>query len=246
MGLRPVLSASVVVLAAAVLPQLDVPNATAADERLHFSVDNGETLQSGTTVTDTSGNDYDGKVRTANGGALRVSSGTSNAVRFPRPCSTQPCPVGLIEVADRDGLDPGYAPFSWRARVLLQRSETSAGANLVQKGLWGNPGGQWKLQVDGEEGKPSCVVSGKRDGTYRRAIVKSSVTVADGKWHTVMCRRTTTTVAILVDGVVKGSATMAAVLLSSTANVTIGAKSTTAEDPDQYHGVLDDVVVRLD
>jgi hypothetical protein len=27
-------------------------------------------------------------------------------------------------------------------------------------GLWGDPGGQWKLQVDGSDGRPSCLVSG--------------------------------------------------------------------------------------
>ena len=71
------------------------------------------------------------------------------------------------------------------------------------------------------------------------------MSVADGRWHQLTCRRTSGTLAVLVDGVVRGSVTAARVTTSSSAPVTIGAKAVKAEDNDQFSGIVDELFLRL-
>lgn len=223
------------------------PGSAAADTAvLRIGFDAGETLAAGTRVVDTSGVGNHGTVRTRSGGALRLAqrTSTSRAAAFPATCTRTLCPKAVVEVPDSAALDPGLQPFSFGVSVRLQATQTSRGSNLVQKGLWGDPAGQWKLQVDGYHGRPSCVVSGAVDGTYRRVTVVSSRSVADASWHRVACRRTASAVEVLIDGVVTGRAAMRPVLLSSRAAVLVGGKNYNREDNDQYFGSLDDVFVR--
>ena len=150
-----------------------------------------------------------------------------------------------MRVPNDSSLDPGDQPFRWSVELRLSPAQTSDGQNLLQKVLWGDTGGQWKLEVDGAEARPSCVVSGYRDGTYRRVFVRSSVGVATGLWTRVTCRRTETGVAISVNGVRTGWAPMEPVRLDSDAPVTVGAKWVDRPDGDQFSGHLDDVVMQV-
>ena len=249
--LRPVRRAYVLVLTAllgAGLTAVSAPPASAATSyRLLFKFVSGETLATGTRVVDASGKGHHGVVRAAYGGSITRAPGYGGGVaaRFPAKCTSASCPNALIDVPDFAGLDPGYAAFDFGAKIRMKAADTSDGSNLLQKGLHNDPGGQWKLQVDGSGGRPSCVISGFRSGTYRAVEVTSSIAVTDDRWHVLMCRRTSTSVQILIDGVVRGSKAMAPVNLASTARVTVGAKHLTWQDNDQYHGVLDDVWMRL-
>jgi hypothetical protein len=51
----------------------------------------------------------------------------------------------------------------------------------VQKGYAAGPGGEWKLQVDGYAGRPSCVLVGAGSPVIHLAVAGRSV--ADGRWH---------------------------------------------------------------
>ena len=64
-------------------------------------------------------------------------------------------------------------------------------------------------------------------------------------WHEVICRRTQAGIEIQIDGVVRATAAMPVVTLSSTATVTIGAKEVVAKDNDQFLGRLDNVFMRI-
>jgi hypothetical protein len=225
----------------------------AASDRLRLGFDGTFTAADQSSgapvVSDSSGQGNHGVVRTAYKGAvLTVTDPAGNtAADFPGKCAIEPCPNALVEIADQPSLDPGTAPFQFGARVLLKKNETADGQNVVQKGTWGEPGGQWKLQIDKSAGVPSCVVSGRVPGkaTERRVVLRASIGVADGVWHALLCRRTAAGVEILIDGVVRGSVAMPAVVLDSTAPVTIGAKAVAPKDNDQFHGVLDDVVMTV-
>ena len=59
---------------------------------------------------------------------------------------------------------PATGTSSYGAQVWLAADQTTTGSNIVQKGRFGTDGGQWKLQVDSEEGEPSCVVRGAAPG----------------------------------------------------------------------------------
>jgi len=243
---RPVSLAAAAALA--VVGVLAGPAQAATSTRLQLDFDNGESAATGSTVRDDSGYGNNGVVQAEYGGALKIVEGVSGTrgVRFPAPCKTEPCPNAMIKISDSSALDPGTASFEWGASIKLSLSETSDGANVLQKGLYNQNGGQWKLQVDGDPGHPSCILSGTlSDGTFKRTKVRSTVTVADGSWHQVTCRRTSGSVSILVDGVTRGSASAAPVKVSSSAPVTIGAKAVKPKNNDQFFGVLDNVFMRL-
>jgi hypothetical protein len=61
----------------------------------------------------------------------------------------------------------------------------------------------------------------------------------------VICRRADGTLDLLIDGTVRASKAMPAVVLDSSAPVTIGAKSVKPNDNDQFQGMLDDVVMTV-
>lgn len=234
-------------VALALVAGLSAPAGAAASRELLLTFDNGETFANGSAVQDTSGAHADGVVKTRYGAGLSGTAGVggSRGVRFPAPCSNEPCPNAMIKITDRPGLDVHYADFEWGAEVNLTPSEVAKGANVVQKGRYSDSGGQWKLQIDGFAGKPSCIVSGvAADGRFARALVYASVSVADGRWHQVTCRRAGTVVTVFVDGVNRGSGTARVADLASPAPVTVGAKTVRGYDNDQFFGRLDNVFMQ--
>ena len=240
--------AATTISALALLTCAAPPASASASTRLHLDLENGESGAAGSRVLDDSGYGSSGVVEVAYGGTLRVVEGVggSRALRFPGPCSSEPCPNGDVRIPDSAVLDPGSRDFEWGAHVKLSLSQTTRGANVLQKGLYHESGGQWKLQVDGSPGRPSCLLSGRRyDGALQRTIARSSVSIADGVWRQVTCRRTGGTLTVLVDGIVRGSTTAATVTTSSSAPVTVGAKAVRPEDNDQFFGAVDEVFMRL-
>lgn len=241
------------VCAALVLVPISSSPAGASTDRLRitFDVDGdvGTVLVDDAPIADSSGAVNHGRVLTRFGGAVAVAADTVGAAAdFPGPCTTEPCPNAMVVVADHPSLDPGLADFEWGARLLLQPTETADGENVLQKGRFGENGGQWKLQVDKSAGVPSCVVSGKVPGstTERLVVLLASIGIADGAWHQVTCRRTAAAgVQIVIDGVVRGSAWMPVVRLDNVADLTVGAKSVDTADNDQFHGVLDDAFMTV-
>jgi hypothetical protein len=247
-------SASVIVVA---MPG-DWRSAHADFERMRIDFDDlaadglsaGTILTNGTPIADRSGSGNNGMVITQYGGGIALAADTPSGLTadFPDPCVDEPCPDALVQIDDDPTLDPATSDFEWGARVMMQPGETADGENVVQKGLFEDAGGQWKLQVDKAGGLPSCVVSGSVPGQtrVRRVVLKSSIGVADGRWHQVTCRRTAAVgVEIEVDGVVRGLVRMALVDLNTDAPVTIGAKTVGVADNDQFLGRLDDVFMTV-
>ena len=178
----------------------------------------------------------------SHGGTLRtVGHDSGQALQFPAYCRGANCPKVVLQAENSDDLNPGQAPFRYGATVLLPHNETSAGQNVLQKGYSAAAGGQYKLQIDGRAGRPSCAIVGT--GRSRIHLAQSAVSVSDGAWHTIECRRDATTLTILVDGVPQGSTTIPAdVAVSNTAPLRIGGKGA-YRDNDQFQGSLDDVWV---
>ena len=196
------------------------------------------------TYPDTLGGPFTGRVVTASGGVVESvpgAPGRGSAVAFPPRCTARTgCPRAMVEVAPDPALDPGEAPFAYGASVLLDPDQTAAGSNIVQKGRFGTTGGQWKLQVDGDAGHPSCVVRSASDVL----TVRSRVSIADGEWHRVVCRREPAGLSIDVDESVDRVAGRSG-SVSNTWPIRIGTPGVGDQD-DQFHGRVDDVFLDLE
>lgn len=168
------------------------------------------------------------------------------ALRFAARCDSKKektCPKGIVEFPSSAPLNPGDRDFRFGASVLLTPEETSDGSNVMQKGFKTGGRSQWKLQVDGDAGHPSCVVVGT--GENEDFTVTAKVGVADGTWHDVECARLGTSLIVSVDGVESNRKpiTPGAVVEPPSA-VRLGGKSVKA-DNDQYFGVIDNVFVTV-
>lgn len=192
---------------------------------------------------DTSGYGHTLRRRTGEGGTTRsVVHGRGLALAFPPKCTGVTCPTVVLQTGSAPTLNPGTAKISFGASVLMLANQTDAGENVLQKG-YSATGGQYKLQVDGTAGRPSCVMVDSRRSLIR--LVRSPVTVADGAWHRIECRRYGTNLGIIVDAAVRGIITIPATLsVSNTGPLSIGGKGA-YPDNDQFHGVVDDVWIRI-
>lgn len=192
-------------------------------------------------LADASGNGLLGAVLGRNGGKVRWvpgRDGTGHAARFPNLCARPGCrqPTAVIEVEGARQLDPADAPFAFGAAVNVK--QRSAGANVLQKGHFADPV-QWKLQVD--NGYPSCVF---HDGR-RRAIVRAPTELTPRQWYDLECRKDRGFVAILINGGERARGKTQLGPLTSQAPLYIGAKGAGKSNNDQFHGILDNVFVRL-
>jgi hypothetical protein len=182
-----------------------------------------------------------------NGGAIgAVTHGAGHAVQYPAPCrhyGAPQCPRAVLTSADADVLNPGAKPIRYGATVLIAADATSEGQNVLQKGYSTTGVSQFKLQIDGEAGQPSCVFVGL--GASRIYVALSTVSVADGNWHRVACIRSGDAVAVQVDSVVTGYVSIPASLsVSNDAPLRLGGNGS-GPNNDQYNGALDDVYVEI-
>jgi hypothetical protein len=176
------------------------------------------------------------------GVAALIPHGAGTAVRFPAPCDSNRCPRLALRSPSTAALNPGSRPLRYGASVLLDPDDTSDGQNVLQKG-YSAEGSQYKLQIDGLAGHPSCVLVGDPEPTIHLTV--AGPTVADGSWHAVECRRAGATLTVLIDGTAHGSTRIPAGLsVDNDQPLSIGAKGAYG-DNDQYRGLLDDAWIAI-
>lgn len=216
----------------------DPAPATGAVASYDFDADRADSI-----VLDGSGRGHDLQpVGTEAGLVTSTPHGTGRAVVFPALCPGSPCPRVVLLAAAKDDLNPAARDFRYGATVRLAADQTSTGQNVLQKG-YSETGSQYKLQIDKAAGRPSCVLVGS--GTTTVWMVKQKTSVADGTWHRLECRRSGTSLTILADGIVTGTAILPADLtVTNTAPLMLGGKGRSA-DNDQYHGALDDAWIAM-
>jgi hypothetical protein len=194
-------------------------------------------------IVDASGHGHTLSVISGHGGEVRsVVHGQGTALAFPAHCLVTVCPHVALQTPSSADLNPGTRNIAYGADVLLPPGQTSKGQNVVQKG-YSTTSSQWKLQIDGVAGRPSCVLVDDKKPAIR--MITSSISVADGRWHAIECSRTGTTLTVLVDGTPRGSTTVPAKLaVSNERPLSIGGKGAFA-DNDQFNGALDNVWVQI-
>jgi hypothetical protein len=141
---------------------------------------------------------------------------------------------GLLESPDRDAWDPGRRDFRFGVTVKIPKSQATRHMNAFQKGYHKQAGGQWKIQLD--RGLPSCVVRGDVD----RILVRSTEVVTDGRWHRLVCWRTSEHgVRLFVDGELAADKDAPTGRVANGAPLRIGGKKLGPGSVDQFHGRLD-------
>lgn len=194
-------------------------------------------------IFDDAGDRHTLRVISGHGGMVRrVVHGRGTAIAFPARCAARICPHVALQAPTTADLNPGARDIAYGAAVLLLPGQTSKGQNVMQKG-YSATSSQWKLQIDGVAGRPSCVLVDERKPRIR--IATSVVSVADGRWHSLECLRTRTTLTVYVDQVPRGRTRVPASLsVRNNRPLSIGGKGA-YRDNDQFNGALDNVWVRI-
>ncbi|MGX6604573.1 laminin G domain-containing protein [Micromonosporaceae bacterium Da 78-11] len=196
-------------------------------------------------VAELSGRGTAATIRTTDRGVLvQGTVGTGRFIGFPARCAAKApvCPRALLEAPDDADLNPGLRRFRWAAAIRVLPTQLTDSSNILQKGL-ANTESQWKMQIGPNHGKVQCVVTGP--GSPRSYIARSSATVADGKWHRIICERSGGSLAVAVDGVVSNRVAVPAGLsISNKRPLRIGGPNF-SNSSDLYHGWLDDVYAAL-
>ncbi|GID29696.1 LamG-like jellyroll fold domain-containing protein [Paractinoplanes brasiliensis] len=199
------------------------------------------------TFDDGSGHGHLLRAITRDGGKVAMEPhGSGQALTFPPRCTRETCPKLVLQAEATSDLNPQDRPIAYGVRLRLATAPAGAtgpdGQNVLQKG-YAAEGGQYKLQVDGVTGKPSCAMTDRSGGTTY--VVRSRTSIADDKWHAVECRRTGPTLALVVDEQVQATAAVPETLtVDSGRPFSLGGKGV-GRDNDQFHGALDDVWVTI-
>jgi Concanavalin A-like lectin/glucanases superfamily len=195
-------------------------------------------------VAENSGRGLPLTVRSAGGGAVRfLAAKTGRYAAFPARCAAgKTCARALLEAAGDADLNPGTRPFRWGASVSVTRAQVAGSSNVMQKGI-ASTDSQWKMQIGATHGRAQCVVVGR--GSATAYVVRSTVAVADGKWHRIECRRAGVALTVSVDGVNRGRiAVPSALSIANTLPLRVGGPNFNTSS-DMYHGYLDDVYATL-
>jgi uncharacterized protein YwbE len=194
---------------------------------LKFTFDGKAPLSDGATVKNAAGKGR-GTVEVGAGRFKKVKGKPGRAARYPLAHG-----YGLIEAPDRKVWDPRRRAFSFGAKVRVAAPQVTRNMNIIQKGYFHQPGGQWKLQLG--RGIPSCRVSGAAGSL----LVASDTSIADGRWHRLVCIRTHTGLTLRVDRAVVASGDGPTGKVANGSVVRIGAKKLGTGRVDQFHGRLD-------
>ena len=107
--------------------------------------------------------------------------------------------------------------------------------DLIRKGKADTSGGEWKVEYQ-PSGQASCGFKGTTSSSLTRGPALN-----DGKWHTVQCVKTSSTIKLIVDGQTY-SKTVSVGAISNTAPVVIGAHP----GSEFFKGALDEASIQID
>ena len=184
---------------------------------------------SGSTMNDSSGNSNDGNLTDVTLGVPGVSG---TAYGFNGTTS-------IASVPSSGSLNPGNADITLTAHVKFTGPFRDDSYDIVRKGTSGTTGGEYKMEIL-ETGRLKCAFKGT-GGIADKTAGSGQPTVDDGRWHTIRCLKTATTVTARVDGY-STSSNESAGSISNSAPVRLGAK---VSGDDVYNGAMDEVSIEF-
>ncbi|WP_165372877.1 LamG domain-containing protein [Pengzhenrongella frigida] len=174
--------------------------------------------------------------------AVDISGGGNNGTFGSGITVGQPGPsykftTGHVTVKSKSGLNPGTGAFSFSLDFAWNTTATRPTAakdyDLMRKGLSSTSGGSFKMELIPA---PTCFFKGAN--ASERAVT-SPVSVLDGHFHSITCRRAAGMISVAVDGNVT-SRQVSLGSISNTSSLTIGAKN---DGDDQTKGFLRNVKI---
>ena len=149
-----------------------------------------------------------------------------------------------VAVPDDNSLDPAKKAITLVARLRVAGKRLDDDSyDVVRKGVFTTPGGYYKMEIyrtsNPAVGRLHCLFKGT-GGTARKF---ASPDIVDGRWHTLRCTKTSTSVEARVDG---RSFTKrdSAGSISNASRIMLGAKQTNPFD-DMFEGSMDFVRIRI-
>jgi hypothetical protein len=218
---------ALVVLALAFLVQAALPASAATTTVLHY-----DGSLSGTTVPDVSGFGNNGTAHDipALSGGPYLLNGRSSYIQVPASSS----------------LNPGSSAFSYTVSMYLPATTTfTRDFSLVRRGSAKFAGAFYKLEMIYTKSTGNMRLEcAMRDSAGVLATVSTSGnTLNDGRWHTLTCARTATTISLTKDGVVHTNRARLG-NLSSPEPLNFGAEQVGPTSFwEQFPGFLDEIIL---
>ncbi len=150
-----------------------------------------------------------------------------------------------VPVPDAASLDPQENDITLTASVKVDGTSLDDDSyDVVRKGFVDTPGGDYKMEIKRVESDPTigklhCLFKGTGD-TVSRMFWRD---VVDGRWHTLQCVKTSTSVVASVDGQ-SATKTGSTGSIANESNVMVGAKKADPFD-DMFDGSMDFVSIDI-
>jgi hypothetical protein len=150
-----------------------------------------------------------------------------------------------VAVPDAASLDPQGNDITLTASVVVNGASLDDDSyDVVRKGYFDTPGGDYKMEIKGIRADPTigklhCFFRGD-GGTVNKVANRD---IVDGQWHTLQCLKTGTSVVAKVDGR-SFTKTGSAGSIANEIGVMVGAKKANPSD-DVFDGSMDFVSIEI-
>jgi len=172
------------------------------------------------------------------------NDGTATNVTFTASAAVFNGKTSRISVPYSSNLSPGSSNVT--ASVSINTSFKPGTGDFdfdLVRSAKGNP--QYKIELFPHSGKAQaqCIFAGSQN----KITLPGGPSLNDGSWHTIICKKTSSTVSLTVDGSVVASRPIAigSITHKSGTPFSIGYKPTSSGGADFYHGSMKNVSVTI-
>ena len=149
-----------------------------------------------------------------------------------------------VDVPSHPTLNPGTAPIQFTVHIrctVTPPSKSTADYDVLRKGTSSDSAQFYKVEIR-PDNRAVCRFVGSKT-TKSGILIHTGPTLNDGRWHTITCAKTATSISLVVDGkTFTKSGTVGSI--SNNGPLTLGAKPGKSFS-DFYNGDLDEVSVSI-
>ena len=139
-----------------------------------------------------------------------------------------------VSVPSASDLNPGSKDITITIRLKATSVPKKPDWDLIRKGKYDTKGGEWKMEYQ-PNGKASCGFKGKKSES-----ITAGPALNNGKWHTVQCVKTSSSIKLIVDGQTY-SKSINVGSISNSAPVLIGSHG----GSEFFKGTLDEASIQI-